>query len=136
MMAGAETIVFFDGVCAMCNGFVKFAARRDKHDVLRFAPLQGDTAADMRKVHTRFPAGLISLVVVDDGEVLLRTDGVIRALHKMGGFWSFVGSCMKIWPRFIRDTAYDFVARVRYRVFGEYETCPVPPLEMRRRFLA
>jgi ribosome maturation factor RimP len=36
----------------------------------------------------------------------------------------------------LRDAVYDFVARHRYRVFGRYDTCPIPSAEHRNRFIA
>ena len=56
MAEAPRTIVFYDGVCALCNGFVKFATRRDKGAALHFAPLQGDTAARMKAEVAGFPA--------------------------------------------------------------------------------
>ena len=40
-----ERIVFFDGVCGLCNRFVDRLLTDDARGMLRFAPLQGATAA-------------------------------------------------------------------------------------------
>ena len=37
-------IVFFDGVCGLCNQAVDFLVSRDRKHGLRFAPLQGETS--------------------------------------------------------------------------------------------
>ena len=39
-------LLFFDGVCGMCNAFVDFIMKRDPQGHFRFAPLQGDTAKE------------------------------------------------------------------------------------------
>jgi predicted DCC family thiol-disulfide oxidoreductase YuxK len=38
-------------------------------------------------------------------------------------------------PVWLADFFYGIIARVRYRVFGKYDHCPVPPAEDRSRFL-
>src|SRR5690606_36439761 len=38
-------ILFFDGVCNLCNATIDFLVRRDRARTLRYAPLQGETAA-------------------------------------------------------------------------------------------
>jgi len=42
---------------------------------------------------------------------------------------------LSVFPRLIRDAGYDFIARIRYRVFGtRQDLCPVVPAEWRGRF--
>ena len=36
-------VIFFDGVCNLCNSSVRFFIRRDPRKNLRFAPLQSAT---------------------------------------------------------------------------------------------
>jgi predicted DCC family thiol-disulfide oxidoreductase YuxK len=38
-------------------------------------------------------------------------------------------------PKPLRDPVYNLVARNRYRIFGKYEACFVPDVEMRARVL-
>jgi predicted DCC family thiol-disulfide oxidoreductase YuxK len=38
-------VVFYDGVCGLCDRSVQFLLARDRERVLHFAPLQGPTAA-------------------------------------------------------------------------------------------
>jgi predicted DCC family thiol-disulfide oxidoreductase YuxK len=42
---------------------------------------------------------------------------------------------MGLIPRWLREWGYGVVARFRYRVFGRYDTCPVPSPEERGRLL-
>src|SRR5262245_17251873 len=54
----AALIVLFDGACAFCNRAVDWLLRRDPEGRLRFAPLQGETAARLRARHPEIPAAL------------------------------------------------------------------------------
>ena len=50
-------------------------------------------------------------------------------------FWSWLGSMLRFVPRKLREWGYGVVARNRYRIFGRYDSCPVPSEETRGRFL-
>ena len=50
-------------------------------------------------------------------------------------FWRWVGVLLQGVPRTVRDWGYGVVARHRYRMFGRYDTCPLPGEDTRGRFL-
>jgi predicted DCC family thiol-disulfide oxidoreductase YuxK len=50
-------------------------------------------------------------------------------------FWRLLGLLLQVGPRRVRDWGYGMVARNRYRIFGRYDSCPVPSEETRGRFL-
>jgi len=67
--------------------------------------------------------------------LLIRSDAFVHILRRLGGFWRVIGAIIAIIPRPIRDGVYNFIARVRYRIFGRRpELCPVTPPELRARF--
>lgn len=128
-----QTIVFFDGVCHLCNASIDFLASHDPQRKLRFAPLQGSTAARLLPVELR--KDLQSLVVWRQGSVLLKSTGVLNALKEVGGAWKFLGILGMIFPKFMRDGIYDLIARNRYSWFGKSETCRIPTKEEREQIL-
>lgn len=122
-------LVFFDGACGLCNGFVDFLVSRDKEGALRFASLQGQTAAS----YSNLPA--VDSVIVDDGTALLvRSDAAIAAVAQLGGVWSTV-RVLRVIPRGVRDLVYDVVARNRHRWSGRLPSCRVPTERERSWFL-
>ncbi|MBK8499719.1 MAG: DUF393 domain-containing protein [Flavobacteriales bacterium] len=129
----SERIVFFDGVCGLCNHFVDRLLRMDRARSLHFAPLQGSTAQE------RLPAGMAdameSVVYLRDGVVLQRSDAALQILIDLGG-WRVLHRGWFIFPRTFRDFVYDWIARNRYRWFGKHETCRIPTPAERSRFLA
>jgi predicted DCC family thiol-disulfide oxidoreductase YuxK len=126
-------IVFFDGVCGLCNRFVDFALPRDRRRRLLFAPLQGETARGMVDRPDR--ESLKSVIVVDRQGSHRRSSAVVRVLRRLGGGWSVLGTLLWLVPKPIRDLAYQLVARYRYRWFGQKDACRVPTPEERARFL-
>jgi predicted DCC family thiol-disulfide oxidoreductase YuxK len=67
-------------------------------------------------------------------EVWVRSEAFIRVGQHLGGGWRLLTAIALI-PRPVRDWAYDAFARRRYRIFGRFEACPIPPVGVRSRFL-
>ncbi len=125
-------VVFFDGVCGLCNKTVDLLLREDTEEVLRFAPLQGDYARE--KLPDALTVGPNSIVLLEDGVVYLRSDAALRIATALGGFWRLFAVFYAV-PGPLRDVVYDFIARNRYRWFGKHDTCRLPTPAERARFL-
>jgi len=134
----ANPILLYDGLCGFCDGLVQFVLRHDRRGEMRFATLQGSYGQLVIARHPEL-AGVDSLILVEEADtpaerVNVRSDGALRLAWHMGGLWRPL-SALRVVPRFIRDDAYDLFAKYRYRVFGRYDTCPLPSAEQRARFL-
>jgi len=139
-MSASNPIVFYDGVCGLCNRLVQFLLKHDREGRLRFASLQSDFAAKVLGRHGFDPKDLDTVHVVEnydqpDERVLQRSDAILRAGRELGGFWSASSSISKIVPRPLRDVVYKLVATNRYRMFGKFDTCMLPDPSQRSRFL-
>jgi predicted DCC family thiol-disulfide oxidoreductase YuxK len=129
----SDTIVYFDGVCGMCNQVVNFLMTIDPQGKLRFAPLQGETAKE--NLPAEDIAEVKSLVVSVSGKTFRHSAAVIRILKALGGKWSVFAVVLWMIPRPLRDLGYRMISRYRYRIFGKHETCRLPTPEERARFL-
>lgn len=125
-------VIFFDGVCGLCNGFVDFVLKIDKKNEFLFSPLQSDYA----KTHLpeEYTKDLKSVVYYHDGKIISRSKAVIKILSEIGGLWK-IAVVGNILPEKLRDSAYDMVAQNRYKIFGRKETCRLPTPEERSRFV-
>lgn len=131
-------MLLYDGVCGVCNAAVRTILRFDPHGTLRFAALDSDFAL---QVFARHPAvkDVDSVVFVDEPEqpgerVAVRSAAALRVVDYLGGPWKVL-TAARVIPAPLRDWLYDRIAGVRYRIFGKYDTCPLPPPEVRARFL-
>jgi predicted DCC family thiol-disulfide oxidoreductase YuxK len=134
-----KAIVLYDGVCGLCNRGVQFLLKRDRHDIFRFAPLQGDLAATVLKRHGIDPSQLDTVYAIlnhgqDSEQLLGKSDAALFFAQALGGFWS-IGRLGAVIPRPLRNALYDFVARHRYQVFGQSESCMLPDPRHRHKFL-
>ena len=133
-------ILLYDGVCGLCNRFVQFILRRDPTAIFRFAALQSPLAAEILARHGANPTDLDTVYVVlnhsqPDESLLAQSDAGLFVLQQLGGIWRAAALILRFIPRPLRNWAYDLVARDRYRIFGRYDTCPLPSEATRARFL-
>ena len=132
-ISDANPIVFFDGVCGLCNAIVDWIMARDPIGRFRFAPLQGSTAAQVLSEHER--ADLNTIVILKKRRLFRRSDAVVEILLDLGRPWRTLGFALRFTPRFVRDLGYRAVAKSRYRIFGKLDACRLPTAEERKRFL-
>jgi predicted DCC family thiol-disulfide oxidoreductase YuxK len=129
-------ILFYDGYCALCHRAVEFVLKHDRSGkAFRFAPLQGAT------FQSRVPAGIRAnlpdsvVVLTDDGTLLVRSNAFLHILRRLGGGWKILAGALAVVPRPLRDVVYNFIARIRYRMFGKRDDlCPIVPPDLRARF--
>ncbi|MCP4201577.1 MAG: DUF393 domain-containing protein [bacterium] len=131
-------VVFYDGVCGLCDRTVQLLLRIDRTRALSFAPLQGKAAAELKRRH-RITRDLKTLLFVEsygtDRELVSsHSTGVLRILARLGGVWGAV-SWLRIVPRPLRDLVYRTVARHRYHWFGRFDHCKLPDADLSDRFL-
>ncbi len=128
-------LLLFDGVCNLCNGLVRFIIRHDRRQLFRFAPLQSRTASLLRPAQAADPRAPASLVYYRKGKMLLRSTAALYVARDLGSPWCAAYALILV-PRFLRDAAYDLIARKRYRWFGRREQCMVPAAGLQERFLS
>lgn len=131
--------VLYDGECGLCDRAVGWLLARDRRAALRFAPLSGPTAAEVRRRHRELPAADESFLLVEDPggrdeRVLARSRAALAAVARLGGAWRAV-RVLDLIPRPLGDAVYAWVARHRGRWFGRLAACRVPAPEERSRFL-
>jgi predicted DCC family thiol-disulfide oxidoreductase YuxK len=130
-----ETI-FYDGHCGLCHHAVRFLLRQDRSGTrFRFAPLHGRTFLEKVPADRRAAVPDSIAVLVHNDALLVRSDACIHVLRRLGGGWRIMAAAAAVIPRPLRDALYDFVARIRYRMFGQREDlCPMVRPELRARF--
>lgn len=126
-------VVFFDGVCNLCNASVQFILKRDRAQVFRFAPLQGETFLSLQ--HPAKNSAPDSIVLLENGKLYTESVAVLRIAGRLSFPWRLLALPGWLLPGFVRDPLYRCIARNRYRWFGKKETCYLPTAELKARFL-
>jgi len=140
MASSSHPVLLYDGVCGLCNRLVQFTLCHDHKHTFRFASLQGPTAASILERHRQSLANLDTFYVVTDldhpaEQLQSRSDAALFVLRDLGGGWRVLAALGRLLPKILRDTLYNVVARNRYRMFGKFETCPLPDPKDRPKFL-
>jgi predicted DCC family thiol-disulfide oxidoreductase YuxK len=135
-----DTLVFYDGLCGLCNRLVRFLLRHDTGRALRFAQLQGEHAQRELVPHGYDPRDLDTVIVIagwqsERSRILTRSRAILHATSQLGGVWTMLARIAMRVPAPISDRIYDVVARRRYLVFGRLDACPLPRPEWRGRFV-
>ena len=129
-----KPILFFDGVCGLCNRFVDFSLDHDPAGRVLFAPLQGSTAEGL--LPKEDTANVDTVVFDEEGRLYRRSSAIVKLLAQIGGGWKVLSWLLWIVPKPLRDLGYRLVARYRYRIFGQKDTCRLPSVEEQERFLS
>ena len=133
MKKSEHPVLFFDGICNLCNVTVDFLISKDKKRVLRFSSLQGRTYKTLQFPDLE-PFSFDYVVLWEGERIFRRSDAILRSLIKIGGLWKLSAVFLLV-PRSVRDCVYSYIARHRYNWFGKAETCRLPSPEEKERFL-
>ena len=133
LSATSNPIIFFDGVCNLCNRSVQFVLKRDTEGRFRYASLQSTSGQQILNEYSLRQDHFNSFILFDNGKIYTRSDAALRVSSQLKG-WKWTAA-FKIVPRFMRDAVYNLIARNRYKWFGKREECMLPKPEWKDRFL-
>lgn len=126
-----EQLILYDGTCVFCSRWTRFILNRDLDERFRFVPMQ---EGEGRVLASRFgidPEDPESFALIDGATAYTKSDAVLRILRMLQGLgWTRV---FRLVPRPLADRLYDLVARNRYRWFGRFDHCVLPPPRPARR---
>jgi predicted DCC family thiol-disulfide oxidoreductase YuxK len=132
-------IMFYDGYCGYCNAMVRLVAGLDRNGVVKFAPIESAMCQELFSRHPELREADTAFLVERLGE-LTEIVSIRSAIAARLANW--IAWPSKLWllpfkfiPRAIGDIVYNVIARNRNKIFGRYDACPIPPPEIRPRFL-
>ncbi|WP_209121371.1 thiol-disulfide oxidoreductase DCC family protein [Alkalihalobacillus sp. BA299] len=126
-------IILYDGICNFCNYSVQFIIKRDRCGYFKFASLQSDVGKRLLNEY-RLSHNINSFVYIDSDKCYLKSTAALKVSLHLDGAWKFL-YLFRIIPTPIRDLIYHVIAKNRYRWFGQKESCILPTVDERKRFL-
>jgi predicted DCC family thiol-disulfide oxidoreductase YuxK len=130
-----ETVVLYDGVCKLCNAWVRFIIAHDRHRRIRLAPVQSEQGQALLAWAGLPLQHFNTIALICDNRVALRSQAFFEVMARLPWPWRGLG-VLKVCPRPVRDWLYDRIALNRYRLFGRYPHCVLPTADHDRRFLS
>ncbi|MDO9136916.1 MAG: thiol-disulfide oxidoreductase DCC family protein [Lutibacter sp.] len=129
-----KSIIFFDGVCNLCNASVNFVIKHDKKEQFLFASFQSDAAKEILLHFNLKNLDANTVILVEGQKVYDKSTAALKIAKRLdGGYKAFYA--FFIVPKIFRDWVYDIIAKNRYRWFGKRESCLIPSVKLRNRFL-
>ncbi|GAB7529508.1 thiol-disulfide oxidoreductase DCC family protein [Pseudomonas sp. 3A(2025)] len=134
LLAPGETVVLFDGVCKLCNGWARFLIRFDHRRRVRLATVQSPEGQALLAWAGLPVDHFDTMAVIRDRHYWVRSDAFFEVVRQLPAAWPLLG-LLRVLPRPVRDWCYDRVALNRYRIFGRYDQCLLPTPDHEKRFL-
>lgn len=130
-----KKIILFDGVCNLCDATVQKVIKADKKDAFRFVPLQSDLGKEIINHIGIDTKTTDSIILYEPGIAYhIKAEAAIEIAKTIGGVYSLLG-LFSVFPNWLKDIGYDFVARNRYKWYGKKESCMIPTPEIKAKFL-
>ncbi|MBI9041394.1 thiol-disulfide oxidoreductase DCC family protein [Lutibacter sp.] len=129
-----KSIIFFDGVCNLCNSSVNFIIKHDKKKHFLFASLQSDAAKEILLQYNSKKIIFDSIILIEANKIYEKSTAALKiAKHLNNGY--FLLYIFIVIPVFIRDYVYNYIAKNRYKWYGKKDSCMIPTKELKDRFI-
>ncbi len=129
------SIILFDGVCNFCNSSVNLIMKHDKKNIFKFAALQSEKGGELQRKFGLNQNDLSSFILIEHEKYFTKTTAALRVAKNIGFPWN-LSYIFIIIPPFIRNIAYNIIAKYRYRWFGKRDACRIPTPEEKEKFLS
>jgi predicted DCC family thiol-disulfide oxidoreductase YuxK len=130
----SKQIILFDGVCNLCNQSVQFVIQRDSSSKFLYTALQSETGQRLLREYHLPVGNVYSVILLKNNKVYQRSSAALEIARGLNGLWPLFYAFIII-PPFIRNAVYDWIARNRYKWFGQRNECMIPTTELKSRFL-
>jgi predicted DCC family thiol-disulfide oxidoreductase YuxK len=134
IMSNNYKIILFDGVCNLCNGAVTYIIKRDKKNVFKFAALQSEIGQQLISKFNIDTSKVDSIILIDGEKHYTKSSAALHIAKQLSGAYPLLFGFMVV-PKFIRNSVYDYIAKNRYKWFGKKESCMIPTVELKSKFL-
>jgi predicted DCC family thiol-disulfide oxidoreductase YuxK len=131
-----KKIILFDGVCNLCNTSVQFVINHDKKDIFRFVALQSELGLKIIQYIGIDIKNTDSIILYEPGKAYYyKSEAALLIIKEFSGIYSML-RVFTVFPKFIPNFVYDYVAKNRYRWYGKQDTCLSPTPQIAEKFLA
>jgi predicted DCC family thiol-disulfide oxidoreductase YuxK len=124
-------IIIYDGVCVLCNFFIRWILKKDQNFNFKVTSLQSNFTK----------TNYIEVTKVDSVAVILKDGGVLQKSKAVGYILKkikrllLIRLLLRVFPSFLSNFIYDLIAKSRYLLFGKYSSCPVLVGDLKSRII-
>ena len=118
--------VVYDGYCHVCSGSVRFLLKHPVEPPFEYVPMESEWGRELLVAHEIDPKDPTTFLVLDENGAWTESEGIMRVMQAMGGFWQYLAACGRLVPKPLRNWLYRVLARNRYDWFGKRSVCYLP----------
>ncbi len=134
MKENIERIVYYDGVCGLCDGFVELLVKLDKKKKLKFSSLQSESGKSLlNKLNLDLEEFDTVLYKVND-QVYTKSTAVFKIINSIRGIIKLF-LIFNLLPRRFNDWIYSKVAKNRFKIFGKLDKCDISKFNKPGQFI-
>ena len=112
-----KMVLLFDSGCKLCNSSIKFVTKGDPHQKINQIALQSTQGQEILAVHP-YLQDVNSIILIVNDKVFIESDAILKlAKHLSIPYKLLVAGY--IMPKKWRDAIYRWIAKNRYKWFGE-----------------
>jgi predicted DCC family thiol-disulfide oxidoreductase YuxK len=133
-LSEGDQVILFDGVCKLCNGWVRFILRFDTRRHFKLCAVQSEEGQAILEWFGYPTETFETMLLVQGNRVLEKSDSFLMVMAQLPFPWWLL-RVLKLFPKRFRDWFYDRIALNRYWLFGKYDICLLPTADQGHRFL-
>ena len=124
-MKQLKNTILFDSKCNLCSKTVKRVIKLDKNKLFTFISNKSEYGKNIISKNNLNSITTETIVLfTTENKFLIKSDAAISIAVKLNPLF-LIFNILFIVPKKIRDRVYDYVAKNRYKWFGENESCDI-----------
>ena len=124
-MKQLKNTILFDSKCNLCSKTVKRVMKFDKNKSFTFISNNSEDGKNIISKNNLNSMTTETIVLfISEEKFLIKSDAAISIAAKLNPLF-VVFNILFVIPKRIRDKVYDYIAKNRYKWFGENESCDI-----------
>ena len=129
-----EKVVYFDGICGLCDWFVNLLVKIDTNNNLKFSSLQGKSGQTMHSALKIDLNEFNTVILKVNDQVYTNTTAGCKIIKSIGVFYK-IFLIFNLLPTRFNDWIYSKVAKYRYKYFGKLDKCDISKFNIPVNFI-
>jgi|JRYD01.1.fsa_nt_gb predicted DCC family thiol-disulfide oxidoreductase YuxK len=115
LLNNSKPLLIFDGSCSFCTSCIRFVKKHDVNRQFDYADNNQIVTKLILAQHFIDSETLNTVVLIENNNVHIQSDAVIKTLLFLGGRWKVLGKLMIVFPGSFRNKVYNTIAANRNR---------------------
>jgi len=117
-----KSIILFDGYCGLCSRTIDFIRKYDTKEQYSLLALQSQEAEPYIQQYNLKTDNFDSVVLIEDNQVFIKSTAALKVVKNLNGTIRYLYFFIYL-PTPMRDFIYGCIAKNRYLLFKERQSC-------------